>query len=272
MAETKAISFMDVEYWYGFDDWMAANYPLAFGICIGYLITIFGIQRLLRDREGFKLQGPLFVWNALLAAFSITATYHVLPAMWTVIREKGVHYDLCTTDSEWRTVWVMFFCISKVPELIDTLFVVLRKRPLRFLHYYHHVMTLLFCWDAWAVKAEYGGWFAAMNLVVHSIMYSYFAISALHIRLPNALRPFITTLQILQMFGGLAVVVHNALYCDTHRRNIYFGLAMYLSYVFLFCQFFYENYIRPAVFKKGSGKADSKKAATEAKRKTKKAE
>merc|ERR1739845_213350 len=34
-----------------------------------------------------------------------------------------------------------------------------------------------------------------MNLVVHSVMYSYFAICALKIRLPNACRPFITTLQ-----------------------------------------------------------------------------
>jgi elongation of very long chain fatty acids protein 6 len=278
-AAKTAYSFMDVEYWVGFDDWMANNYPLAFGICIGYLITIFGIQRLLRDREAFKLDGPLFVWNALLAAFSITAAYYVLPSMWSVIREKGVQYDLCTTDSEWLTPWVMFFCFSKVPELIDTLFVVLRKRPLRFLHYYHHVVTLLFCWDAWAVKAEYGGWFAAMNLVVHSIMYSYFAFAALKIRLPNALRPFITTLQILQMFGGLGVVIHNAIYCDTHRRNIYFGFAMYLSYVFLFCKFFVDSYLRSsadkkaahakaaAASKKSGGSADAPKA-----RKTKQAE
>lgn len=267
MAIDKINTLMDVETWRGFDDWMASNYPLAFGICIVYLITIFGIQRYLRDRKEFKLDGALFAWNALLAAFSITASYYVLPSMWGVIREKGAHYDLCTTDSEWLTPWVMFFCISKVPELIDTLFIVLRKRPLRFLHYYHHVITLLFCWDAWAVKAEYGGWFAAMNLVVHSIMYSYYALSALKIRVPNGFRIFITTLQILQMFGGLAVVIHNALYCDTHRRNIYFGLAMYFSYVILFCKLFADSYLRSPADKKAHA---SKKAA--AKRKAQKAE
>lgn len=122
-AAEQQLSFMDVKYWHGVDDWMADNYSLAFSICAGYLVVIFGIQRFMRDREEFKLDGPLFLWNALLAAFSIVAAYHVLPSMWGVIREKGVRYDLCTTDSEWLTVWVMFFCISKVPELIDTLFI-----------------------------------------------------------------------------------------------------------------------------------------------------
>lgn len=145
----------------------------------------------------------------------------------------------------------------------------LRKRPLRFLHYYHHVVTLLFCWDAWAVKAEYGGWFAAMNLVVHSLMYSYYALAALKLfRFPNWFRIFITTLQILQMFGGLGVVIHNALYCDTHRRNIYFGLAMYFSYVILFCKLFFDSYIRtPSSSRAKTGKADAKQQ-----RKTKKAD
>lgn len=238
---------MDVKYWVGMDEWMANNYPLVFGICAVYLITIFGIQAMMRNRaRGFNLDVPLFLWNLLLAGFSITASYHVLPSMWSVIREKGASYDLCTTDSEWLTPWVMFFCMSKVPELLDTLFIVLRKKPLRFLHYYHHVVTLLFCWDAWAVKAEYGGWFAAMNLVVHSIMYTYYALCSLKFRFPTPVRSFITFLQIAQMFGGLAVVIHNALYCDTNRHNIFFGLAMYFSYVILFGKLFGDEYLRPA--------------------------
>jgi len=38
------------------------------------------------------------------------------------------------------------FCFSKLPELIDTVFIVLRKQPLIFLHWYHHASVLIYCW------------------------------------------------------------------------------------------------------------------------------
>jgi hypothetical protein len=42
--------------------------------------------------------------------------------------------------------WLFFFNVSKLFEFVDTVFIVLRKRPLMFLHYYHHIVTLGFCW------------------------------------------------------------------------------------------------------------------------------
>jgi elongation of very long chain fatty acids protein 6 len=34
---------------------------------------------------------------------------------------------------------------SKVPETIDTLFIVLRRQKLIFLHWYHHATVLVYC-------------------------------------------------------------------------------------------------------------------------------
>lgn len=42
--------------------------------------------------------------------------------------------------------WTTMFVLSKVPELGDTIFIVLRKQPLIFLHWYHHATVLVYSW------------------------------------------------------------------------------------------------------------------------------
>ena len=56
-------------------------------------------------------------------------------------------------------LWVMLFIFSKIPELIDTAFIVLRKKPLIFLHWYHHITVLLFCWSSYSSVAGSGLYF-----------------------------------------------------------------------------------------------------------------
>lgn len=57
---------------------------------------------------------------------------------------------------------------------VDTVFLVLRKREVIFLHWFHHVTVLLYCWHAYHHSVAAGLWFATMNYSVHSIMYLYY--------------------------------------------------------------------------------------------------
>ena len=59
--------------------------------------------------------------------------------------------------------WTVAFVLSKPLELFDTVFIVLRKKPLIFLHWYHHVTVLLFCWHSYAHRSPNALWFVAMN-------------------------------------------------------------------------------------------------------------
>ena len=44
--------------------------------------------------------------------------------------------------------WACAFALSKVAELGDTFFVVMRKKPLIFLHWYHHAVVLVYSWNS----------------------------------------------------------------------------------------------------------------------------
>lgn len=67
-------------------------------------------------------------------------------------------------------MWLCFTCVlffHQIPELGDTIFVVLRKKPLIFLHWYHHVTVLLYCWHSYYEQTTYGLYFISMNYTVH---------------------------------------------------------------------------------------------------------
>ncbi|VDK25239.1 unnamed protein product [Anisakis simplex] len=100
------------------------------------------------------------------------------------------------------------FVMSKAPELGDTLFLVLRKRPVIFMHWYHHALTFLYAQVTYSEKQAWCRWSLALNLSVHTIMYFYFAIRALHFKTPRAIAQFITTIQIVQFVINCYIFAH----------------------------------------------------------------
>jgi elongation of very long chain fatty acids protein 6 len=159
--------------------------------------------------------------------------------------------------------WVMLFVFSKIPELLDTVFIVLRRKPLIFLHWYHHVTVLLFCWSAYSTLAASGLYFVAMNYTVHAIMYGYYCLQALKM-LPRSFPAILITVsQILQMFIGTGVCISCWYYnltgksCQNDQSNLIAGALMYGSYLYLFADFAVRRYL----FEKPKGKGAAKKLA-----------
>ena len=249
--------FMDGRWFVETQNWMGRHYEVPLLLSLIYVIVIFGLQAIMKNRTAFSLRPLLFVWNFLLAAFSIAGSYYVVPAILNFTKNQAHgdwRADFCTVVAEYDNPWVFFFIISKIPELLDTLFLALRKRPIIFLHWYHHIATMLYCWDAWSLLVPAGGSFAAMNLVVHSLMYSYYCVMTTGIRLPGFLATIITSIQIFQMIGGIFILTSALKFCPSSglvsdervRINYYLGLLMYASYAFLFIKFFVARYTRPS--------------------------
>ena len=137
--------------------------------------------------------------------------------------------------------WLGVFCISKVFEFIDTVFLVLKGRDIILLHGYHHLITMLFCWyNVFAVYNNLVFYFAAINYFVHAIMYTYYAAATLGYR--SKIDQFITFIQTFQMIIGLGIIFYSfgCIKYDT-IQNI-FGIFIYLSFFVLFLHFYYKRY------------------------------
>ena len=142
-------------------------------------------------------------------------------------------------------------------ELIDTFFIVIHKKPLIFLHWYHHITVLLYCWHSYATKSPPGIFFVTMNYSVHASMYGYYFLTAMRLK-PKWFNPMIITgFQISQMIVGVAVTCAAFYFyqteknktdsngepsCQLRAENNTAAFVMYGSYLFLFLQFFIGRY------------------------------
>jgi hypothetical protein len=107
-----------------------------------------------------------------------------VPQLLLTITNEGVYPSMCknvcdTFGTGEAGFWSWLFVISKFPELIDTIFIILRKKPLIFLHWYHHVTVLVYCWQSYTTQNSAGIYFIAMNYFVHAIIVRHVVIRSL---------------------------------------------------------------------------------------------
>nr|BCL51434.1 fatty acid synthase [Plautia stali] len=233
--------------------WMTKNWTISFYICGLYMILIFGGQHYMQSRPRFNLKGVLCVWNSLLAAFSLMGAFRTAPELFHVLKTYGVYHSICIPSfiehDRVAGVWTWLFVLSKLPELGDTVFIVLRKQPLIFLHWYHHITVFLYSWFSYTEYTATARWFVVMNFCVHSIMYTYYALRSMGYRLPRRFAMLITTCQLAQMVVGCTVNIWAAQYLQEHQpchvstMNVKLSIAMYFSYFVLFARFFYKSYL-----------------------------
>jgi elongation of very long chain fatty acids protein 6 len=229
------------------------HHILPFVICAGYLAFCFGGQYLMKSRQRFDLRYPLAYWNLLLSLFSFLGMIRTVPHLVYNLTHLSFEDTICSPPGETYAsgangFWVALFIFSKIPELLDTFFIVMRKRPLIFLHWYHHVTVLLFCWHSYATESSSGLYFVAMNYTVHAIMYGYYFLMAMKIKPPIPAWT-ITVAQILQMFVGTFIclasyfLMRSGRTCAVKMDNVLAGGAMYLSYFILFMHFALQRYV-----------------------------
>ncbi|CAG2108066.1 unnamed protein product [Medioppia subpectinata] len=230
----------------GSHKWFVHNWHISVYLSIAYVCLIYGLKLWMRNKNAFKLNVYLFVWNTELAVFSTIGTFKLLDEMLYRLVNHGFDYSICSHipyHTQGSGFWLFVFIFSKSFELFDTIFMVLRKKPVMLLHWYHHVTVLIFCWWSYSLIASTGMWFAFVNYTVHSFMYTYYALQSVGVRVPSALPKAITIGQILQMFFGLFITLMSFVLkfygngCGVSFEHIGVSIALYGSYFYLFYKY-----------------------------------
>jgi len=235
-------------------------------IALTYLISLFSLQSYMKERKPYILKIPTFVHNVCLTILSLVMFIGTTYGASLKYNSQGVWAGLvCEQETEPIRgplfYWSYIFYLSKFYELIDSFLLVLKKKPLIFLHVFHHFVMPFVCWAGLEGKWCMALWTSAFwNSFVHIIMYYYYSVST--IGYSPWWKKHLTALQIYQFVSG---VLYTGIYFYYYFQDIQFSLnplnvsfkpgctgelwavvfmfAVNCSFLLLFSQFFIGQYL-----------------------------
>eukprot|EP00920_Eleutheroschizon_duboscqi_P008069 GHVT01018808.1.p1 GENE.GHVT01018808.1~~GHVT01018808.1.p1 ORF type:complete len:741 (-),score=91.40 GHVT01018808.1:1322-3544(-) len=182
------------------------NRGIILSVCAAYIPLVFLGLKFMKSREPLPLKIPCIIWNLTLSLLSFFGISLIMMDDWKMGLSGWYperHYLPRTRAA------ITGFALSKILEFGDTALLILRKRPVCFLHVYHHITVALYCWHAQKVNVSFAHHFGIINLVIHGFMYLYYACNGILPRnkVLRCVRPYITGAQLLQMFVGISISV-----------------------------------------------------------------
>lgn len=148
-----------------------------------YYVIIFAGRELMHSRQPFKLNNLFIIHNFYLTAISagllVLFAQELLPGLW----HNGIHDGICGQTGWSQRLLVLYYLnyLTKYLELLDTVFLVLRKKPLTFLHTYHHGATALLCYTQLVGRTPVSWVPITLNLAVHVVMYWFVHYSSIYV-------------------------------------------------------------------------------------------
>lgn len=217
-----------------------------------YIVLVFAGMAYMRGRAAYDtpaVREVLFWWNLAHSLFSgvwlAAGVYCVqeghsrfgFPSLLAVHRWPGD--AVCKAHG-------LVYLYSKWVEFGDTAFLVARKKPISFLAVFHHWSTALVVAMFYSETDGADGLARALssaNLLVHFVMYGYFAAKSKGVQFPSFVPPFLTSLQITQMcyLAWLSTLGYNRGIISFPLWVSYFGIVFIFGLLFL--KFAVERYV-----------------------------
>jgi len=233
-----------------------------------YLGVIFGLQWFMKDKKPIKPRLILILHNGFLTLISgallVAMVLNLVPKLFS----KGLRYGICSpfmnTDNSLVFMYYVNYLI-KYYEMLDTVFLVLNKKPLKFLHVYHHAATMFLCWTQLVGDTSVQWVPIVLNLSVHVPMYYYYTRLTITPGVKIWWKKYLTTMQITQFVLDLFFVYYCTVFGNIYRDDPlphsfdswlhsdcygtrpagFTGCFILTSYLYLFVDFFIKTYSQP---------------------------
>eukprot|EP01080_Neovahlkampfia_damariscottae_P000816 gene816-9066_t len=237
-----------------------SHYTTPLAISFSYLLIIYVLKLLMNyKKEPFSLHYISLIHNINMTLLSLGMFLGLVYSLFDFYLQVGdlsTFFDLMLCDTNNKVTLkgpIYFICyifyVSKFYELFDTVLIVLKKKPLIFLHVYHHFITLnlMFVLLHSGVPVQWLG--ATTNCFVHIVMYYYYALSL--VKKDIWWKKYITQIQLIQfvinlVFQSLSFYYHYGYdrtctsFNDSYGNE--FAIFVIVSFLFLFLGFYSTNY------------------------------
>lgn len=158
-----------------------------------------------------------------------------------IVFESNYYFKI----QEFDNIMFMFY-LSKYYEFFDTFILYLLGRQPIFLQKYHHIGAVI-CWHLTYTYKVDCIWIPSLaNSFVHTIMYSYYLGSLLKVKRIRYIRQYLTTIQLIQLFGTMFASNYYYGYPVETWQNFKIMWIVNAYNIFLIClfvSFYYKNYL-----------------------------
>ncbi|KAG2150012.1 GNS1/SUR4 membrane protein [Suillus cothurnatus] len=238
-----------------------STWPVVTTALASYLAIIFGIREIMKDRSPQRLNTLFRIHNVFLSVGSLILLVLMMEEVGSIWLTNTTYGTMCD-ETSWTERLEFYYMINyyfKYIELLDTVFLALKKKPLAFLHVFHHSATALLCFVQLNGKTSVSWVVISLNLAVHVIMYYYYYATAGGAKI--WWKKYLTSMQIIQFIIDIVIVYFGTYqhYAATHYNHLphwsncagtetaaLFGCGLLTTYLGLFINFYIQTYKKSA--------------------------